>query len=146
MLKTTPHLQKPESLFQSLVLVIAACIVHGVMQGVHDNYGIMMTGLIPYTGIDYVTISFAIGVGALVYGLAQPFLGILALRRSPVFVILVGILCCLDALYRQKGNSTRRGRSRREGDFESIPHSPAEICPKRPGLSLNRHRLCDLRL
>lgn len=43
------------------------------MQGVHDNYGIMMTGLIPYTGIDYVTISFAIGVGALVYGLAQPF-------------------------------------------------------------------------
>ena len=92
MLKTTPTLQKPESLFQSLVLVIAACIVHGVMQGVHDNYGIMMTGLIPYTGIDYVTISFAIGVGALVYGLAQPFLGILALRRSPVFVILVGIL------------------------------------------------------
>ena len=92
MLQTTPALQKPESLFQSLVLVIAACIVHGVMQGVHDNYGIMMTGLIPYTGIDYVTISFAIGVGALVYGLAQPFLGILALRRSPVFVILVGIL------------------------------------------------------
>ena len=92
MLKTTPTLQKPDSLLQCVVLVIAACIVHGVMQGVHDNYGIMMTGLIPYTGIDYVTISFAIGVGALVYGLAQPFLGILALRKSPVFVILIGIL------------------------------------------------------
>ena len=60
MLKTTPTLQKPDSLLQCVVLVIAACIVHGVMQGVHDNYGIMMTGLIPYTGIDYVTISFAI--------------------------------------------------------------------------------------
>ena len=91
-LKTTPTLQKPGSLLQSVVLVIAACIVHGVMQGVHDNYGIMMTGLIPYTGIDYVSISFCIGVGALVYGLAQPFLGILALRKSNVFVILVGIL------------------------------------------------------
>ena len=65
--------QKPESLFQSLVLVIAACIVHGVMQGVHDNYGIMMTGLIPYTGIDYVTISFAIGVGAWSMDWPSPF-------------------------------------------------------------------------
>ena len=91
-LKTTPTPPLHYSLFQCIILVAAACIVHGVMQGVHDNYGIMMTGLIPYTGIDYVSISFCIGVGALVYGLSQPFLGILALRKSPIFVIMTGIL------------------------------------------------------
>ena len=91
-IKIMQDLQNRPSLFQSIVLIIAACIVHGVMQGVHDNYGIMMTGLIPYTGIDYGAISFSIGVGALIYGVAQPFLGILALRKSNVFVIIVGII------------------------------------------------------
>jgi MFS family permease len=89
--KKSQNIQKQSSILQCIVLVIAACIVHGVMQGVHDNYGIMMTGLIPYTGIDYASISFCIGVGALVYGIAQPFLGILALRKSNVFVIMLGI-------------------------------------------------------
>lgn len=74
-----------------IVLVAAACVVHGVMQGVHDNYGIMMNGLIGVSGIDYASISFCIGVGALVYGVAQPFLGMLAMRKGYSFVILVGI-------------------------------------------------------
>lgn len=68
------------------------------MQGIHDNYGIMMKGLITYTGIDYASISFCIGVGALVYGIAQPFLGMLALRKSNVFVMLLGIFCCVLGL------------------------------------------------
>lgn len=75
-----------------IILVIAACLVHGVMQGVHDNYGIMMNGLIGVSGISYASISFCIGVGALVYGVAQPFLGMLALRKSNAFVILLGII------------------------------------------------------
>lgn len=80
-----------KGLFQVIVVVAAACLVHGVMQGVHDNYGIMMTGLLQVTGIDYASISFCIGTGALVYGFAQPFLGMLALKKSNVFVILLGI-------------------------------------------------------
>lgn len=43
------------------------------------------------SGISYAYISFCIGTGALVYGLAQPFLGILALKKSNAFVILLGI-------------------------------------------------------
>ncbi len=74
-----------------VVLVVAACLIHGVMQGVHDNYGIMMQGLTGTSGISYSYISFCIGAGALVYGVAQPFLGMLALRRSNAFVILMGI-------------------------------------------------------
>ena len=75
-----------------LAVTAAACILHGVMQGIHDNYGIMMSGLLGVTGIDYAAISFCIGTGALVYGFSQPFLGMIALKKSNAFVILMGIL------------------------------------------------------
>ncbi len=83
---------KHANIFLCVILVAAACIVHGVMQGVHDNYGIMMNGLVGTSGISYSFISFCIGIGALVYGVAQPFLGMLALRKSNAFVIMLGIL------------------------------------------------------
>lgn len=90
--------KKYPELLRAIIIVAAACLVHGVMQGVHDNYGIMMTGLLSETGIDYANISFCIGTGALVYGFAQPFLGMLALRKSNVFVILVGIAFTITGL------------------------------------------------
>lgn len=87
-----------QNLVRLVVVVVAACLVHGVMQGVHDNYGIMMTGLLPVTGIDYAGISFCIGAGALVYGFAQPFLGMLAIKKSNTFVILLGIAFTVTGL------------------------------------------------
>ncbi|MCC8357717.1 MAG: MFS transporter [Oscillospiraceae bacterium] len=89
---------KKGGLVQCIVVVAAACLVHGVMQGVHDNYGIMLSGLLETTGLDYASISFCIGVGALVYGFAQPLLGILALRKSNAFVILLGIVFTVTGL------------------------------------------------
>lgn len=75
----------------------AACLVHGVMQGVHDNYGIMMNGLTGVTKIDYASVSFCIGVGALVYGLSQPFLGMLALKNQIHLLLCWEFsLLCLD--------------------------------------------------
>ncbi len=84
--------KKQTNIFLCIILVIAACVVHGIMQGVKDNYGIMMNGLIGTSGIDYSYISFCIGIGALVYGVAQPFLGMLALKKSNAFVIMLGIV------------------------------------------------------
>ncbi|MCD8374290.1 MAG: MFS transporter [Oscillospiraceae bacterium] len=83
--------QKQANIVLCVILVAAACVVHGVMQGVHDNYGIMMNGLVGTSGISYSYISFCIGVGALVYGVAQPFLGMLALKKSNALVIMLGI-------------------------------------------------------
>ncbi len=88
----TTQSKKQANIFLCIILVIAACVVHGIMQGVHDNYGIMMNGLVGTSGISYSFISFCIGVGALVYGVAQPFLGMLALKKSNAFVIMVGIV------------------------------------------------------
>lgn len=47
---------KRNNFIQLIIIVAAACLVHGVMQGVHDNYGIMMNGLTLVTGIDYASI------------------------------------------------------------------------------------------
>ncbi len=90
--------QQSANIFRTIILVMAACVIFGVMQGVHDNYGIMMRGLISETGISYSFISFCIGVGALLYGIAQPILGIVALKKSNAFVILLGIACTVAGL------------------------------------------------
>lgn len=87
------------SLLRAVVLVIAACLIYGIMQGIHDNYGIMMKALVPYTGISYQQISFVIGVGAFLYGLVQPFFGMLALRKSNTLVMLTGIVMILIGMF-----------------------------------------------
>lgn len=81
-----------------VVVVIVGCVIVGLQQGVHDNYGIMMNGLIHPTGLTYEQISFCIGVGALVYGFAQPVLGMLALRTSNAKVMLLGVVCMVIGL------------------------------------------------
>lgn len=86
------------SMLRTVVLVISACLIYGIMQGIHDNYGIMMKSLVPHTGVSYQEISFIIGVGAVLYGLVQPCFGILALRKSNSFVMLIGIAMILTGL------------------------------------------------
>lgn len=84
---------KTRSGFGRILLVVASvCVVFAIMQGVHDNYGIMLGALVDHTGLDYASVSFVIGVGALLYGVAQPFMGMLALKRSNSFVMLSGIV------------------------------------------------------
>ena len=83
----------------SKILVVAAvCVVFAIMQGVHDNYGIMLGALTEHTGLDYAVVSFVIGVGALLYGVAQPFMGMLALKKSNSFVMLCGIVMTASGL------------------------------------------------
>lgn len=93
---TEPKEKSP--LLRSVLLVAVACLVFGVQQGIHDNYGIMMNGLLGPTGVDYKSISFCIGIGALIYGFAQPFMGMLAIRTSQTFVLISGILLMVAGL------------------------------------------------
>lgn len=84
--------EERQSRFQVVIAVAAACVVFAVMQGIHDNYGIMMRGIIAHTGIDYASVSFVIAVGQILYGATQPLFGMLALRRSNALVLFLGIL------------------------------------------------------
>jgi MFS family permease len=90
--------QGNRTLLRSILLVAVACLVFGVQQGIHDNYGIMMNGLLGPTGQDYSQISFCIGIGALIYGFAQPFMGMLAIRTSQTFVLISGIILMVVGL------------------------------------------------
>ncbi len=73
-------------------ITFAVCVIFAVMQGLHDNYGIMTNSLVDRTGLGYGNISFIIGIGAFLYGLAQPFMGMLALKRSNSFVMMLGLI------------------------------------------------------
>lgn len=70
----------------------AACLVFAIMQGIHDNYGIMLNGIVAHTGIDYASVSFVIAVGQILYGATQPIFGMLALKKSNAFVMMCGIV------------------------------------------------------
>ncbi len=96
-MNTAQQKQQPNILL-CILLVAAACIIHGIMQGVKDNYGIMMNFLVDTSDQSYSYISFCIGVGALVYGVSQPFLGMLALKKSNAFVIMLGIAFTVSGL------------------------------------------------
>lgn len=86
------------SIFTTIIVVTAGCLIYGIMQGIHDNYGIMMKSLVPATGVKYADISFIIGVGAFLYGLVQPFFGMLALKKSNAFVMILGIAMIVAGL------------------------------------------------
>lgn len=83
--------EKKKSIGQIVLAAVTGCLVFGIMQGIHDNYGIMMKALVPFTGIPYNVISTIVGIGALVYGISQPFFGMLAVRKSNTTVMLIGI-------------------------------------------------------
>lgn len=70
----------------------AACLVFAVMQGIHDNYGILLQGIVEHSSISYAQVSLVIGIGQILYGATQPLFGMLALKRSHAFVMLCGLL------------------------------------------------------
>lgn len=80
------------NIFQYIVAVTSVCLVFAVMQGIHDNYGIMLPGVVARSGLSYASVSFVIAVGQILYGATQPVFGMLAIRKSNAFVMFLGIV------------------------------------------------------
>ena len=81
-----------DNIFQYIVAVTSVCLVFAVMQGIHDNYGIMLPGVVARSGLSYASVSFVIAVGQILYGATQPVFGMLAIRKSNAFVMFLGIV------------------------------------------------------
>ena len=76
----------------SFLLIAAGCILYMVSGGIRSNFGIIVQSLADRTGVSYADVSFAAAVGQLMYGMAQPFFGIIALKKSNSFVLILGTL------------------------------------------------------
>lgn len=83
---------KREHKYSPLLLICAACSLYIISGGIRANFGIIVQTLANYVGVSYAEVSFAVAVGQLMYGLSQPFFGILALKKSNGFVLILGTL------------------------------------------------------
>ena len=53
-------------MFSVILAMFAACLVFAIMQGIYDNYGIMLPGIVSRSGISCAAVSFVIAVGGLI--------------------------------------------------------------------------------
>lgn len=75
----------------TVVSVTVACMLLFMLNnGIRSNFGLISAALHSHTGLPTERISFAVAIAQLLYGVTQPFFGILALRRSNAFVLGLG--------------------------------------------------------
>lgn len=83
--------QKSTPPFATVLLVTTACtLLFMFNNGVRSNFGLISSAITAYTGLSESTVSLAVAAAQLLYGLSQPFFGMLALKKSNSFVLGVG--------------------------------------------------------
>lgn len=83
--------ERTSSSLATVVLVTVACMLLFMLNnGVRSNFGLISSAVNAHTGLPEETISFAVAIAQLLYGLSQPFFGILALKKSNSFVLGTG--------------------------------------------------------
>lgn len=71
-------------------IAMGACALYAVSAGLRSIYGVLVSGIAAETGIAYGDVSFAIAIGQLVFGISQPIFGVVALKKSKRFVLMLG--------------------------------------------------------
>lgn len=71
-------------------LTLAGGMVYAVNVGIHSNYGILLGAITQSSGVSYASVSFVLAVAQLMYGIAQPLFGVVAMRRSTLFALSCG--------------------------------------------------------
>ena len=81
-----------------ILLIVAGCALYMVSGGIRSNFGLIVQALADRTGVSYADVSFAVAVGQLMYGVTQPVFGIVAMKRSNGFVLVLGTLLMATGL------------------------------------------------
>lgn len=71
-------------------LVLSSAAILAVTMGIRQSMGLFVSPLNTATGLGFVTISFAMAVAQLTWGIAQPLFGMLADKMSAFTVIVIG--------------------------------------------------------
>src|SRR5271169_6800179 len=80
----------PSSARSRRVLLLVASAILLITMGVRQSTGLFLLPIIAATGLGVLSVSFAFAVGQLVWGAAQPLLGMLADRIGAYWVIIGG--------------------------------------------------------
>lgn len=83
--------RKTHSGLGPVILVTASCMLLFMLNnGIRSNFGLISSAVSRYTGLADGTISLAVAIAQLLYGLSQPFFGLLAMKKSNSFVLGLG--------------------------------------------------------
>jgi MFS family permease len=77
---------------RSLVIMVAAAAILMITMGIRQSMGLFIAPIIDTTHVGYAAMSFAMAVGQLMWGAAQPTFGALADRFGPYRTLLAGAL------------------------------------------------------
>ncbi len=87
---TSPTAASVSSARAAWLLMLAAAAILALTMGARMSLGLFMQPIGASTGLSVVAISFALAVGQLVWGLAQPLFGAIADQRGSVSVVMLG--------------------------------------------------------
>lgn len=94
-------------LVTAIWVTLACMLLFMLNNGVRSNFGLIASAVRSRTGLAVENISFTVAIAQLLYGLSQPFFGILALKKSNSFVLgLGGLLMGLGLLLIPVSQST----------------------------------------
>jgi MFS family permease len=89
-IQTTANNPAPGLSRQMLFLMCAAAAVLMVTMGIRQSLGLYIAPITASTHVGYAAMSFALAVGQLMWGVAQPVFGALADRHGPRRALIVG--------------------------------------------------------
>lgn len=73
-------------------IIISACLLYMASAGLRTVFGVLLNIIAAGTGIAYASVSAAIAIAQLVFGISQPVFGIIANKKSKRFVLMLGCL------------------------------------------------------
>ena len=80
------------NIISAILLALAGALLYGMTAGLRGNIGVLFDPIIGRSGVAYGDVSFIVAVMQLVFGIAQPLFGILAMKKSNRFVLLLGVV------------------------------------------------------
>jgi MFS family permease len=75
-----------------LLVMVAAAVILMITMGMRQSLGLFVAPIIDSTHVGYAAMSFALAIGQLMWGVAQPVFGAMADRHGAGRVLLIGAL------------------------------------------------------
>lgn len=88
----------PKPLHSVWVLMITSAVIFSITMGARQSLGLFIAPINLSTGLDIVSISFALAVGQFFWGLAQPIFGAIADKKGSYGVIVFGAFLLFSGL------------------------------------------------